>query len=206
MKKSFVLLLLSLVGYSAFSQSGWVNIRAKQEFRDTVNFTRGFKISGIQVTLNGNEFNILDGALVTVAEINRLVGVTSSVQTQLNNLNNAVNDTITLQTVVMRKHLLINAQTGTAYTLVLADDAKMVTMSNISANTLTVPLNSSVAFPIGTQITIVSINTGQTTIAATSGVTINSAGSALKLRVRYSSCTLIKTATDTWLLIGDITT
>jgi len=206
MKRSFVLLLLSLVGYSAFSQSGWVNIRAKQEFRDTVNFTRGFRINDVQVTLNANEFNILDGALVTVAEINRIVGVTSSVQTQLNNINSAINDTITLQSVVMRRYPLFNAQTGTTYTLVLADDAKVVTMSNTAANTLTVPTNATVAFPVGTQITVVSINTGQTSIAAASGVTINSAGSALKLRVRYSSCTLIKTATDTWLLIGDITT
>ena len=115
-------------------------------------------------------------------------------------------DTVLLSDVALLKHALFNDQTGTTYTLVLADDAKILTMTNSSANTVTVPLNSSVEFPIHTQITIVQMGTGQTSIAgATSGVTINSAGSALKIRLRYSSCTLIKTATDTWLLIGDIT-
>ena len=116
-----------------------------------------------------------------------------------------LNDTVSLGEVALLKHMLFNDQTGTSYTLVLTDDAKTVTMTNSSANTLTVPLNSSVAFPVGTQITIVQNGTGQTTIAYTSGVTIRSAGSALKLRVQYSSCTLIKTASDTWLMLGDIT-
>ena len=98
-----------------------------------------------------------------------------------------------------------NAQTA-SYTLVLADAGIGVTMSNASANNLTVPTNASVAFPIGTTVLIASIGVGQTTIVASGGVTINSAGGALKLRVRYSSGTLIKTATDTWLLLGDIST
>jgi hypothetical protein len=97
-----------------------------------------------------------------------------------------------------------NAQTGTSYTLVLTDASKIVTMTNAAANTLTVPPNSSVAFDVGAQVTVVQTGAGTTTIAAGSGVTINSAGSALGLRVQYSSCTLLKTATDTWLLIGDI--
>lgn len=115
-------------------------------------------------------------------------------------------DTIPLTDVALRKHPLINTQTGTSYVLVLADDAKIVTMTNSSANTLTVPPNASVAFPPQTQITIVQTGTGQTTITAGSGVTIRSAGAALKMRLQYSSCTLIKIGTDEWLCIGDITT
>jgi hypothetical protein len=111
---------------------------------------------------------------------------------------------VNLEDVALMKYLEFNAQTGTTYTLVLTDDAKLITMSNALANILTVPLNATVPFAVGTQITICSIGVGQTSIAATGGVTINSAGGALKLRVRYSSATLIKTATDTWLLIGDI--
>jgi hypothetical protein len=99
--------------------------------------------------------------------------------------------------------ITVNAQSA-SYTLVITDANKVVTVSNASANNLTVPPNASVAFSIGTQLTIVSIGTGQTNIVAGSGVTINSAGGALKLRVQYSSATLIKTATNTWLLIGDI--
>jgi hypothetical protein len=98
--------------------------------------------------------------------------------------------------------LITNAQTS-AYTLVLADKDKLVEMSVGSANNLTVPLNSSQAFPIGTQISILQTGSGQTTVVATGGVTIN-ATPGLKLRTQWSSATLIKRATDTWVLVGDL--
>jgi hypothetical protein len=97
---------------------------------------------------------------------------------------------------------LTSAQTG-SYTLVLADKDKLVEMSNASANTVTVPTNASVAFPIGTQINILQTGTGQTLVGG-SGVTINGTP-GLKLRAQWSSATLIKRATDTWVLIGDLT-
>jgi hypothetical protein len=95
-----------------------------------------------------------------------------------------------------------SAQTA-SYTLVLADQSKVVEISNASANTLTVPLNSSVAFPTGTTITILQTGAGQTTITPTGGVTINGTP-GLKLRAQWSSATLIKRATDTWVAIGDL--
>lgn len=98
-----------------------------------------------------------------------------------------------------------NAQTGTTYTLVLTDAGKMVTMTNASSNTLTVPPNSSVAFPTNTRIDLIQYGAGQTTIAAGSGVTIYSSGSKLKLTGQYSGASLWKKSTDTWVLIGDIT-
>ena len=97
----------------------------------------------------------------------------------------------------------INAQTGSSYTLVLGDASKLVTMSNGSGNTLTVPPNSSVAFPVGTKIDIASLGNGQTTVAQGAGVTINTS-STLLLRAQYSGATCIKTATNTWLLVGDL--
>jgi hypothetical protein len=99
-------------------------------------------------------------------------------------------------------NLITSAQTA-SYTLVLADSSELVEMSNASANNLTVPLNSSVAFPVGTQIHILQTGAGQTTVVATGGVTIN-ATPGLKLRAQWSSATLIKRATDTWVLIGDL--
>lgn len=96
-----------------------------------------------------------------------------------------------------------NAQTGTSYTLVLADAFKLVTMSNASANTLTVPLNSTVAFPVGTRIDLGQDGAGQTTIAATGGVTIRTP-ETLKLRKQWGKATLIKRATDTWNLEGNL--
>jgi hypothetical protein len=87
--------------------------------------------------------------------------------------------------------------------LVLSDASKLVEISNAAANNLTVPLNSTVAFATGTQISILQTGAGQTTVVATGGVTIN-ATPGLKLRAQWSSATLIKRATDTWVLVGDL--
>jgi len=97
-----------------------------------------------------------------------------------------------------------NAQTGTAYTLVIADRDKLVEMDNASANTLTIPLNSSVAFPIGTQILIVQKGAGQTTISGDTGVTVYSEDSKVKTVGQYALATLIKCASDTWYLGGNL--
>ena len=99
-------------------------------------------------------------------------------------------------------NLAINAQTGTTYTPVLTDNGKLVTLSNASAITLTVPTNASVAYATGAQINIQAIGAGQVTVAGDTGVTVN--GTGTKLRVQWSAATLVKTATDTWTLIGDI--
>jgi len=96
-----------------------------------------------------------------------------------------------------------SAQTA-SYTLVIGDAGKLVTMSNASANNLTVPPNSSVAFPTGTRIDVIQKGAGQTTIVAGSGVTLNSKASALKLTGQYSGCSLIKYATNSWFVVGDL--
>ena len=98
--------------------------------------------------------------------------------------------------------VITNTQTA-SYTAVIADKDKLVEMNNASANNLTVPPNSSVAFAVGAQIRILQIGAGQTTVVAGAGVTINSTP-GLKLRAQWSSATLIKRATDTWVLIGDL--
>ena len=97
----------------------------------------------------------------------------------------------------------INAQTAT-YTAVLTDDGKLVTMSVGSANNFTVPPNSSVAFGIGTQLNIAQLGAGQTTIVAGAGVTLNSAGSKLKLNAQYAVATCVKTDTNTWFVVGNL--
>ena len=97
----------------------------------------------------------------------------------------------------------INAQTGTTYTTVLADQSKLVTLTNASAITVTIPANSSVAYPVGTKIDFAQLGAGQVTFAGASGVTVNSTPT-LKLRAQYSGASCIKTATDTWLLVGDL--
>jgi hypothetical protein len=101
-----------------------------------------------------------------------------------------------------RQNLTLNAQTGTTYTLVLTDNGRLVTLSNAAAITLTVPTNASVAFATGAVINIQQIGAGQVTVAGAAGVTIN--GTGTKTRAQWSAASLVKTATDTWTLIGDI--
>jgi hypothetical protein len=98
----------------------------------------------------------------------------------------------------------INTQTGVSYTLALADKGKLVETNNASANTVTVPPNSSAAFPVNSRIDLSQYGAGQTTIAAGAGVTIRSAGGKLKLSGQYSAGTLWKRASDEWQLVGDI--
>jgi len=104
--------------------------------------------------------------------------------------------------------LTLNAQTGTTYTFVLTDaNNTLVTASNASAQTYTIPPSSSVNYPIGSQINIIAIGAGQVSFAQGSGVTIASNGAtstAPKLRVQYSSASAVKVNTDSWYVIGDI--
>jgi hypothetical protein len=97
----------------------------------------------------------------------------------------------------------LNAQTGTSYTLQLTDLAKLVTMDNGSAMTLTVPLNSSVSFQIGDRIDILRKGSGELTIDYAVGVVINGTP-GLKLRAQWSSATLVKLDTDIWVALGDL--
>lgn len=99
-----------------------------------------------------------------------------------------------------------NEQTDAAYTLALTDKGKVVTGNRATAQTFTIPANATVAFPVNTYITLLQIGAGQVTIAAAVGVTLLSAGGKTKLVGQYSSATLIKRATNTWVLVGDIST
>lgn len=107
-------------------------------------------------------------------------------------------------TPLAKENFPLNQQSGTSYTLALADTGKIVELSNTSAITLTVPANTSVALATGSQIQLLQTNTGQVTVAGASGVTVN-ANPGLKIRGRWSAATLIKRGTDTWVLVGDIT-
>jgi len=81
----------------------------------------------------------------------------------------------------------------------------MIEVDSTSATTLTIPLDSTVDYPVGTTIDILQTNTGQVTIAPVSGsVTVN-ATPGLKLRTRWSSATLMKRAANTWVVFGDLT-
>ena len=113
--------------------------------------------------------------------------------------------TITGGVISSAPSLSFNAQTGTTYTLALTDaNNTVVTLSNSAAITVTIPPASSVAFPVGSQIQLNQIAAGQVTVAAGSGVTLNGTP-GYKLRAQWSFATLICTASNVWLLVGDVT-
>ena len=104
-------------------------------------------------------------------------------------------------------NLGINAQTGTTYTTVLADNGKLVTLTNGSSIAVTIPPNSSVAYPVGAQINMAQLDVGQVTVSGGVGVTVVSTGataSAPATRARYSTLTAVQTSTNNWLIMGDI--
>jgi len=110
-----------------------------------------------------------------------------------------VSGVVALQEIIFDKK-------ATSYTLVLGDAYKLIEMEVSTANTLTIPTNASVAFPLGTQILVSQLGTGQTTITPAVGVTLRSSGGKTKTSAQYSMCTLIKRGTNEWYLSGDITT
>lgn len=97
-----------------------------------------------------------------------------------------------------------NDQTGTTYTFVLADKHRLVTGTNASAQTFTIPLNATVAYPLGTALQIYQKGAGQITVAITATGTLRTPRGA-KTAVQYALVTVVKTDTDTWVVAGDAT-
>lgn len=96
-------------------------------------------------------------------------------------------------------NFVINAQTNTTYTLIASDASKLVTLSNSSAITLTIP---SAVFTTGQQINIQQLGAGQVTVVGDGTSTFT--GTGTKLRVQYSAATIVCTGTNAFTLIGDI--
>jgi hypothetical protein len=133
------------------------------------------------------------------------VSIDTAVTADLTTAQTLTNKTLTAPVI----NLALNAQTGTTYTFVLADNGKLVTASNASAQTYSIPTNATAAFAVGTQINLIQIGAGQVTVsAATPGTTtvLSNAATAAspKCRNQYAALTAIKVATDTWYVIGDI--
>ncbi len=99
-------------------------------------------------------------------------------------------------------NLTLNAQTGTTYTTVAGDSGKLVTLSNASAITCTLPPTT---YNIGEQINIVQLGAGQVTFAQGSGVTIRSTGAtstAPKISKQYAAATVIVIGVSEYLVVG----
>lgn len=96
--------------------------------------------------------------------------------------------------------------TSALTTLQLSDAGKLLKINNVSVNDLRVPAESSVNFPIGTQILLIQYGAGQTTVIGSTGVTLRSSGGKTKIAAQYGMATLIKIGSNEWALAGDITT
>lgn len=110
----------------------------------------------------------------------------------------------TFQEFASSATLTVTSQSGTAYTAVLADGGTYIRFTSASAVTFTIPPNSSVAFPTGTKISFEQAAAGTVTATAGAGVTISSRGSVFGTAGANAVATLVKVATDTWILSGDI--
>lgn len=130
---------------------------------------------------------------ITAAELNRLEAGIESMDDRVTALeDSAAVITASVQT--------------TPYTLTLTDAGRLIEMSSGSATTLTVPPNSTAAFPVGTVIEVGRLGTGSVTLVAGVGVTLRvPAGTTLALRAQYSTAGLRKRAADEWVVSGDLT-
>jgi hypothetical protein len=140
------------------------------------------------------------GTLITDADISPTANIdTAKFENYPNDVRKQLNGDGTWSYPV----LTIN-QRASSYTLALTDSNVVVEMNAAGANTLTVPANAAVAFPIGTTVEVAQMGAGQTSVAASGGVTIRAYNNSLKLAGQFAVATLIKRATDEWWLAGNI--
>jgi hypothetical protein len=149
-------------------------------------------------TKDNNTTWFYDGATWVVS------GATGDIEGITTGTDSGLSGGVTSGTAVLRLKLEFDAETGTTYTLVAGNLNQLVTLNNASPITLTVPPS---VFSAGHVINIAQIGAGQVTLAQGAGVTITSTGAtstAPALRAQFSSCSVICTASSTFLVVGDI--
>jgi hypothetical protein len=106
--------------------------------------------------------------------------------------------------LLVPKAQVVNAQTGTTYTLVAADAGKLVTLSNGSAITLTLPQDSDATIAVGSYVDLYALGAGQITTVAGTGATLRLSGLTAKSRAQYARMGVQKVSANTWVLFGDL--
>jgi hypothetical protein len=200
-----------VTGGTVNANTGWIQTATVTTVgTDSMSFTQfsgaGTFTAGTGLTLTGTTFSINTGTTVDLNTTQTLTNKTLVTPT----LGAATATSITFsdgtqtkegvpsRTTISQQTASYNLSTGG---LSLRDS--FLELGSASAITLTIPANSTTAYPVGTSIDILQTGAGQVTVAGAAGVTVN-ATPGLKLRAQYSSATLFKRATDTWIVMGDL--
>lgn len=146
---------------------------------------------------------IFSGTVSFTSGLDGAIGGTTPASGTFTTLAATGNTTLDGTAVVKQGRPIID-ESGTSKTLALSDNGGYIVTGNSSAVTVTVPPNSSVAFPTGAEIVVFQSGAGQVIFAAGAGVTIRSKDSNLKISAQYAAATLKQVATDEWHLFGDL--
>lgn len=181
------------------------NTSGSQKFAIAFDGTLTFQDGSTQNTAAvGGVTSVSGGTGITATGSSAVsIAIDTTVTADLNTAQTLTNKTLNSPFI----NLGINGQSTTTYTTVLTDNGKLVTLNNASPITVTIPLNSSVNYPVGAQINMVQFGAGQVTVQGDSGVTVVSTGATAatpKTRAQYSTLTAIQTSADNWLVVGDI--
>ena len=176
-----------------------------QKFAISVDGTLTFADASTQTTAAvGGVTSVSGGNGITVTGTTAVsVAIDTLITADLTSVQALTNKVLTSPQI----NLGVNAQSGTTYTTVLADNGKIITQTNSSPITTTIPPNSSVLYPVGAQITFVQYGSGQLTIQGGAGVTVVSTSptaSTPKTTAQYSTATAIQVTANNWLVVGDI--
>ena len=179
-------------------------LRYQIDKNGNINIASGasFSINSVQV-LDATSLDVTVSGDVTTGTIE--VGHASDTTLSRSGAGVLAVEGVDLATVNDVEVTIVNAQTGTAYTLALVDRGQTVTMDNAAANTVTIPTNAAVAFDVGTVMSVVMIGAGATSITGDTGVTVNgTSGGTETIQNQYQGASLLKVATNTWVLSGDL--
>jgi len=185
---------LFVTGGTTNDNTGWVQVNTVGTIgTDAIEFTQfagtGTITAGTNISVSGNQVSVVNNPTFSGLVTATAAGVAFSDGTQ-------TKEGVPSRTPIVQK--------TDSYTLSsLTERDTLIEMGKATAQTVTIPANSSVAFPVGTSIDILQTGAGQVTIAGAGGVTVN-ATPGLKLRAQWSSATLFKRATDTWIVMGDL--
>jgi hypothetical protein len=175
-------------------KTGWVQTNVITTIgTDAIEFTQfsgaGTVTAGTNISVSGNQVSVIAAPTFAGLVTASASGVAFSDGTQ------------TKEGVPSRTPIVQKTDSYTLSSLTERDN--LIEMGKATAQTLTIPTNATVAYPVGTSIDILQTGAGQVTIAGAVGVTVN-ATPGLKLRAQWSSATLFKRATDTWVVMGDL--